>query len=441
MSPPSASVPPPPLPSASSSTSCDKDATSSSSKRNYIGNMPDYNELVHLGFHFVCTMDFNRKNYVMIRIPPIDPNCDYPGEDPKTKCGLKKVHHRAIFVKISKAEFKRARCIHQHQQVREHRQKRERRQRQRDGKADIFDDMPSIKGTSIANVENLFELFAADGLPVTGDMLDGKGCRFGEMTRYYARHVFRRMHMESYSAKQHWPAHVQDRIYATIERLRPAWGLKNPSKTKDGPVSRACVLLVFGMRADCPLAQPTSRIFFVIGDADFQHNSRGHLTMPTVTPLFEALRQQGETVCWVDEHRTSKCCSKCGHEMQQAVLHKRPLPPTKEELDAQAQSEQPPPPTAQEPKAKKKSKETKRIERKAKSLVKPASKRIRQGNPSILPRLLPITQEEADRSIKFARSEAKSKVAACLEAALTAASQAAAQGDARASHRLWCVSC
>ncbi|KAL2915864.1 hypothetical protein HK105_204565 [Polyrhizophydium stewartii] len=220
--PPSASVPPLPLPSASSSTSCDKDATSSSSKRNYIGNMPHYDELVHLGFHFVCTMDSSRKNYVMIRIAPIDPNCNYPGEEPKTKRGLKKVHHRAIFVKISKAEFKRARRIHQHQQVREHMQKRERRQRTRDGKIDIFDDMPSIKGTSIANVEKLFEFLAADGLPVTGDMLDGKGCRFGEMTRYYVLHVFRRMHMDSYSAKQHWLAHVQDRIYETIERLRPA---------------------------------------------------------------------------------------------------------------------------------------------------------------------------------------------------------------------------
>nr|KAJ3421388.1 hypothetical protein HK105_003702 [Polyrhizophydium stewartii] len=208
--PPSASVPPPPLPSASSSTSCDKDATSSSSKRNYIGNMPDYNELVHLGFHFVCTMDFNRKNYVMIRIVLIDPNCEYPGEKSKTKRGLKKVHHRAIFVKISKAEFKRARCIHQHQQVREHMQARERRQRKRDGKIDIFTDMPSIKGPSIANAEKLFEFLAADCLPVTGDMFDGKGCRFGELTRYDARHIFRLMHMEAYSAKQRWPAHVQD---------------------------------------------------------------------------------------------------------------------------------------------------------------------------------------------------------------------------------------
>ncbi|KAL2913486.1 hypothetical protein HK105_206946 [Polyrhizophydium stewartii] len=353
---PSASVPPPPLPSASSSTSCDKDATSSSSKRNYIGNMPHYSELVHLGFHFVCTMDFDRKNYVMISIVPIDPNCEYPGEKPKTKRGLKKVHHRAIFVKISKEEFKRARCIHQHQQVREHVQKRERRQRQRAVKIDIFENMPSIKGTSIANVEKLFKFLAADGLPATGDILDGKGCRFEEMMRCYARHVFHRMHIESYSAKQHWPAHVQDRIYATIERLQPTWGVKKPRKTKGDP--------------------PTSRILFVIGDGDSQHNSLGHLTMPTATPLLEAIRQQGKMVCWVDEHRTSKCCSKCGHEMQQAVVHKRPLPPTKEELDAQAQSGQLPSSTAQEPKAKKKSEETKRIDCKAKSLVKLASKRI-----------------------------------------------------------------
>ncbi|KAL2915332.1 hypothetical protein HK105_205197 [Polyrhizophydium stewartii] len=62
--------------------------------------------------------------------------------------------------------------------------------------------------------------------------------------------------------------------------------------------------------------------------------------------------REGKTVSWVKEHRTSKCCSKCGKEMQQAVLHKQ-LPPTEDELKARAQSKQ-----------------DRQIKRKAKSLVK-----------------------------------------------------------------------
>ncbi|KAL2915592.1 hypothetical protein HK105_204777 [Polyrhizophydium stewartii] len=170
---------------------------------------------------------------------------------------------------------------------------------------------------SIANIKKVFDFLAESGQPVTARMRQDKGCRFGELMRYYSRQIFRFTRMESYSAKQCWPVYVQDRIYVTIARLRPDWGLKNPRRTKDGP--------------------PTSRILFVIGD--FKHNSLGHLTMPTATPLFDALRRQGETVCWVKEHRTSKCCSKCGKEMQQAVLHKQ-LPPTEVELKARARSKQ-----------------------------------------------------------------------------------------------------
>ncbi|KAL2918970.1 hypothetical protein HK105_201240 [Polyrhizophydium stewartii] len=130
----------------------------------------------------------------------------------------------------------------------------------------------------------------------------------------------------------------------------------------------------------------------------------------------------GETVCWVKEHTTSKCCSKCGKEMQQAVLHKQ-LPPTEDELKAWARSKQ-----------------DRQIKRKAHSLVKLARKHIQPDNQqvvrlSILPRPLQITQEEAGMAIKFARSEATSKVAARLEAALTAALQAAAQGGANAARQ------
>ncbi|KAL2912206.1 hypothetical protein HK105_208274 [Polyrhizophydium stewartii] len=141
--------------------------------------------------------------------------------------------------------------------------------------------------------------------------------------------------------------------------------------------------------------------------------------MPTATPLFDGHRRQGETVCWVKQHRTSKCSSSCGKEMLQAALHKQ-QPPTEVELKARARS-----------------KLDRQIKRKAHLLVKLASKHIQQDNQqavplSILPRPLPITQDEADMAIKFARSEATSKVAARLEAALTAALQAAAQDAASA---------
>ncbi|KAL2911951.1 hypothetical protein HK105_208561 [Polyrhizophydium stewartii] len=139
---------------------------------------------------------------------------------------------------------------------------------------------------------------------------------------------------------------------------------------------------------------PTSRILFVFDDGDFKHNSRGHTTMPTATPLFNALRRQGERVCSVKEHRTSKCCSKCGKEMQQAVLHKQ-LPPTEDELKVRARSKQ-----------------DRQIKRKAHLLVKLARKHIQPDNQQAVPlsislRPLPITQDEADMAIKFAWNAAQ----------------------------------
>ncbi|KAL2913635.1 hypothetical protein HK105_206795 [Polyrhizophydium stewartii] len=103
--------------------------------------------------------------------------------------------------------------------------------------------------------------------------------------------------------------------------------------------------------------------------------------------------REGKTVCWVKEHRTSKCCSTYGKEMQQAVLHKQ-LPPTEDELKAWARSKQ-----------------DRQIKRKAHLLVKLAHKHIQQDNQQAVPlsislRLLPITQDEADMAIKFARSGA-----------------------------------
>ncbi|KAK9386446.1 hypothetical protein V1515DRAFT_604634 [Lipomyces mesembrius] len=50
----------------------------------------------------------------------------------------------------------------------------------------------------------------------------------------------------------------------------------------------------------------------------------GHASTSTPKRIFQELSKLGEMVRWVDEHRTSKCCSPCGEEMEQAVLVKRP---------------------------------------------------------------------------------------------------------------------
>jgi hypothetical protein len=44
----------------------------------------------------------------------------------------------------------------------------------------------------------------------------GERKRFGDLMRYYARGIFRRLRMESYSARQRWWVYVQDKIYAQL---------------------------------------------------------------------------------------------------------------------------------------------------------------------------------------------------------------------------------
>ncbi|KAK9249582.1 hypothetical protein V1506DRAFT_526388, partial [Lipomyces tetrasporus] len=81
---------------------------------------------------------------------------------------------------------------------------------------------------------------------------------------------------------------------------------------------------------DPPAAPPPDggtgygRLLIVLGDGSFRHNMRGHASTSTAKRIFQELSKLGEMVRWVDEHRTSKCCSSCGEEMEQAVLVKRP---------------------------------------------------------------------------------------------------------------------
>ncbi|KAL2916468.1 hypothetical protein HK105_203901 [Polyrhizophydium stewartii] len=307
---------------------------------------------------------------------------------------------------------------------------------------DIFADPPSIKGTSVQLVWHRIAFLAetdttqanttqpnttqadttqpnAQETKATPSESAGKGCRFGMLMQFYARHVFRRLRMESFSAKQKWPIHVQDRIYDAIQRLRPDWKVKNPRKCRD---------------------QDNPRILFAVGDGNFKHNSAGHITMPTATPLFESFRALGEAVYWVDEYNTIKCCSRCGLEMEQGLKHKNAQP------------------LASAAAAQKERKASKIVKRRAKELLKYARNRIRQNEKRIeqllqtrpiLPQR-PISREVAKCAIRFAlvdvarqhkegskdEFEAALDFARRLQASLDAALQSAAQDATAPPERL-----
>ncbi|KAL2911107.1 hypothetical protein HK105_209441 [Polyrhizophydium stewartii] len=360
---------------------------------NNIFNAPGLQQLDR-NIRFLCTIDFNRKNYLVLRIAPLNKSYKYTGAEPTSKRRRKLVRDGVIFLKISKKEYKRVRCISRYNRIREQLEDQERRQRKLHRQMDIFVDPPSIKGTSVQLVWHCIAFLAetnttqadttqpnttqpnttqpnAQETKATSSESAGKGCRFGMLMQFYARHVFRRLRMESFSAKQKWPIHVQDRIYDAIQRLRPDWNVRNPRKCRD---------------------QDNPRILFAVGDGNFKHNSAGHITMPTATPLFESFRALGEAVYWVDEYNTSKCCSRCSSEMEQGLKHKNAQP------------------LASAAAAQKERKASKIIKRRAKELLKYARNRIRQNEKRIeqllqtrpiLPQR-PISREVAKCAIRFA---------------------------------------
>ncbi|KAL2915475.1 hypothetical protein HK105_205091 [Polyrhizophydium stewartii] len=411
-----------------------------------IFNAPDLQQLLDRNIRFLCTIDFNRKNYLVLRIAPLDESSEYTKVKPTSKRGRKLVRDGVIFLKISKKEYKQVRCISRYNRIREQLEDQERCQRKLHRQMDIFADPPSIKGTSVQLVWNRIAFLAetdttqadttqadttqadttqpnarkpnAQETKATSSESAGKGCRFGMLMQFYARHVFRRLRMESFSAKQKWPTHMQDRIYDTIQRLRPDWKVRNPRKCRD---------------------QDNPRILFAVGDGNFKHNSAGHITMPTATPLFESFRALGEAVYWVDEYNTSKCCSRCGLEMEQGLKHKNAQP------------------LASAAAAQKERKASKIIKRRAKELLKYARNRIRQNEKRIeqllqtrpiLPQR-PISREVAECAIQFAlvdvaRQHKGSKdkyrapldFASRLQASLDAALQSAAQDATAPPERL-----
>jgi hypothetical protein len=51
------------------------------------------------------------------------------------------------------------------------------------------------------------------------------------------------------------------------------------------------------------------------------------MALPEGHRLFSNLRELGEHVGWVDEHRTSMCCSECESEMEPATIHRKAIKP------------------------------------------------------------------------------------------------------------------
>lgn len=58
-------------------------------------------------------------------------------------------------------------------------------------------------------------------------------------------------------------------------------------------------------------------------DAGFKHNSRGHISMSANKAIFVAFKKVRESIYYVDEYNTSKCCSSCETELYPAILIKK----------------------------------------------------------------------------------------------------------------------
>lgn len=116
-----------------------------------------------------------------------------------------------------------------------------------------------------------------------------------ESSSYWSNRKFRNNRMKQHTKKLKWWHHVRDKVYKTVAARFP--NIHRQDGTK-------------------------SRILFIIGDGSFMHNSRGFITVPSGMTMLKELRKLGESVYFIDEFRTSMCCSCCGHPLKQPV--KRP---------------------------------------------------------------------------------------------------------------------
>ena len=160
--------------------------------------------------------------------------------------------------------------------------------------------------------------------------------RFAKCMAFYARQKFRWLRMQSYSAGQRWWIYVQDKIYRVLHNAGKVAFARDPEcslaqlRLLEHPRKRPSH--VFKRHRDplCPdrwveqpfnpPRAPAPRLCIVLGDGSFQHNSVGHITMPTGSRMLRELRRLGEYIRWVDEFRTSKRCAECGNDLQPAIV-------------------------------------------------------------------------------------------------------------------------
>ena len=124
-----------------------------------------------------------------------------------------------------------------------------------------------------------------------------------QLLEAYSNITFRCLRMEQYSADQSLYMALQNKIYRQLKVIDPL--LSHP-RFKHG--------------SEWPETTPTHRLLILIGDGSFAHNSRGHLPTPSGQRIFDELRMLGEIVLWINEYRTSLCCSLCHSQMEQATI-------------------------------------------------------------------------------------------------------------------------
>ena len=207
-----------------------------------------------------------------------------------------KLQTHTITIRVTKKEYatirdiKRCRLERQKMSVAEFGSLRE---------AGEFFASPSVKGTLPELVRHWCEYMNTDD-------------RLSRSNAFYAQRRFRVLRMDSYSAEQRMWAYIQDKIYAQLNAA--GCRLVNPRLAKRG-------------RSDDGITP--NRLLIAFGDGSFSHNSSGHIAMPSGHAFFEHLQQQGEHIGYIDEMNTSKCCSYCTSEMEQATITKKlPIPRT-----------------------------------------------------------------------------------------------------------------
>jgi hypothetical protein len=256
----------------------------------------------------VLALDTNRKNFVVGTFTMLDKLLNPSDDDQKsvhtdetarrtTPVAMEIKRERKVesnvVLRITKGEYRHVREIKRinnlHQQLKAEALK--------SGTGDVLNDVPpSIKGSSPLLVIRLMQWYEEKD-------------RLARILQHYRQPIFRRLRMESYMASQRFYTYVQDKIYTVLNRQGHAF--VNPRK------------LINPKQRDAEKLQCAARLLIVLGDGDFQHNSRGHITQPSGSRLFRELRLRNEHIRWVNEHRTSLTCSVCTEDMVPAIIQRR----------------------------------------------------------------------------------------------------------------------